>query len=65
MNKIPLGGELYESIILFKVPKFLYWIVWLKEVHVLEIVTKYWDIDGYYFNRIGYIRRPEYYIPSS
>ena len=61
MNQIPLGGVLYDVSWSIKVPFTHYWIVWLKGIHIIEVITKYWDGNGYYFNRIGFHKRPEYY----
>ena len=58
MNKIPVANELYEVGWSIKVPFKSYWIVWLKGIKVFKIVCKYFDNDGYYFNRIGSNYRP-------
>ncbi len=59
MNKIQIGETLYKPKFYFKIPFTIYWIVYLEEIHVFEIVCKYFDNKGYYFNRIGHNYRPE------
>jgi hypothetical protein len=58
MNKIPIADNLYEVGWTIKIPFTTYWIVWLKEIKIIEIVCKYFDNNGYYFNRIGHNYRP-------
>ena len=59
MNKINEGGQLYEVGWSMKIPFTRYWMVWLKDIKIIEFVEKYFDDKGYYFNRIGYNSRPD------
>ena len=56
MNKIPVGGELYEIGFTVKIPFTRYWMAWLKEICVFEIVCKYFEPikSVYFFNRVGH-----------
>ena len=62
MNKIPVAGELYNIKWSVKIPFTPYWIVYLNEIKLLDVVTKYFDDKGYYYNKIGLIKRPEKYL---
>ena len=53
MNDIDVGGIKYRVGFSIKIPFTLYWIVWLKGISIFEIVEKYFDNDGYFYNRIG------------
>ena len=62
INDINLGGQLYKVGWFIKIHYTRYWMVWLKGIKVIEFVRKYFDSEGYYFNRGGYEDRPETYV---
>lgn len=59
MNKIMVGGVLYNVLWSIKIPFTIYWLVWLKNIGVFEIVQKNFDDKGYYFSRAGHDCRYE------
>lgn len=53
INDIEVGGVKYKVGWNIKIPCTRYWIVWLKDIHLIEFVEKFFDDKGYFYNRIG------------